>query len=489
MNIKSPDKINLEQFATDKYWLQVVTLLHDILKPERLIILDCKLGLNYAKEIGALNCSLQDINKQFYQQDSVQEIIKSNFLQPVNTDEEQSLIPLFFDKKLQGILLLAIKKMQLNNEATTKNFTNQIAEALYHRHQFLESSEIELGKTALKRRLSMLENIMDDSDTATILYDVFGMAVQVNQSMRALAQIFGLKPQTTSALDFFTAVGKTDTKTVKQHFCDMFLKQNKIVQKIKLSGVIERYFILNMQVFHYFDKDLNEDMQQGILCQLVDITKMKLQSTLKEQIAEQLIFQFRNDMQSILTASQLLTDNQIVEAEKNTAAKILQNKINNYMQTLAQAEKQLNIKIDEDPTKVTTYPINAKAPILDAMENISEEATKQQVKLTVNLPDLVSLIFASQAELCWVIGSIFALLIEDAIAKTNIIIDVEERDHWVTYTFKNTGFGIPNERFQQYLFMKKLEVTDKFHDIRRAINIVRIWDGKLIAESQVGVGI
>jgi hypothetical protein len=486
MNTTFANRINSEKFITDKYWSQVVSTLCNVLGLERLIILECKLGLNYAKEIATFNCSIKDVNEQCYQQNSIIDITYCKFLKPIDSVEEQLLIPLLFENELQGILLLGT--MQINSEfiATTKQFTNQIGEALYHRQHFLNNSTTEIGKTALERRLSMLENILDDSETATIIYDVFGMAVQVNQSMRALAQIFELKAQTTTALDFFTLISKVDMETAQQNFCDMLLKQNKIVQQIKLSGVVERYFILNIQVFHYFDKDLNIDMQQGILCQLVNITKMKLQSTLKERIAERLIFQFRNDMQSILSASRLLTSLKTNEAEKNTAADILQTKINNHIKILSQVEKQLNIQINDDPIDVTTYPIDAKESILDAVENASIKAMKRHVKLVTNLPDLVSLIFASRTELYWVVGSIFALLLEDAVAETDIIIDMEERDHWVTYTFKNTGFGIPNERFQQYI--EESEVGD-FQDIHRAINIVKIWDGVLTATSQVGIGI
>ncbi len=485
MNPTFFNSINSEQFITDQYWSQVVTTLHNILKLERLIILECKLGLNHASKIAALNCSLQDVNEQFYQQSSIPDISNFKFLEPTENIEEQLLIPLFFNNKLYGVLLLSVRNMPLNDEfiKTAKNFTNQIGEALYQRQQFLNKTEI--CKIAVKRRLSMFENIMDDSETATILYDVFGIAVQVNQSMRALAQIFELKPQTMTALEFLTAVSKIDVEKAKQRFCDMFLQQNKIVQQIKLSGIVERYFIFNMQVC--FDKDLN--MQQGILCQLVDVTKMKLQSTLKEQIAERLIFQFRNDMQSILTASQLLTNPQTNATDKHIATNILQNKINSHIKILDQVEKQLNIEMDDDPTNVTTYPIDAKESVLDAMENASIEAVKHQVKLVANLPNLVSLIFASRTELYWIVGSIFALLIEDSIPKTDIVINMEEREHWVTYIFKNTGFGIPNERFQQYLLVKELEVAEQFNDIRRAINTVKIWDGTLTAESQVGVGI
>ena len=310
MNTTFADRINSKQLTTDNYWSQVVISLHNILGLERLIILDCRLGLNHAEEIAALNCSLADINEQFYQQSLAQDIINFKFLKSDNPLEEQLLIPLFFENELQGILLLGI--LQLNDDfiPTAWHFTNQIGEMLYYRQHFLKHAKTDIETTSLERRLSMLENIIDDSETATILYDVFGMATQVNQSMRALAQIFGLKTQTMTALEFFTIVGKTDIDTAKQKFRNLFLKQTQIVQQIKLSGVVERYFILEIQIFHYFDEKLNLDMQQGILCQLVDVTKIKLQSTLKEQIAERLIFQFRNDMQSILTASQLLINQQ-----------------------------------------------------------------------------------------------------------------------------------------------------------------------------------
>ncbi|HHB91640.1 MAG TPA: HAMP domain-containing histidine kinase [Thioploca sp.] len=488
MNTTFADRINLEQFITDSYWSQVVATLHDILGIERLIILDCKLGLNHVEEIATLNCNLDDINEQFYQQNSVQDIVNFKFLKPIASLEEQLLIPLFFKDELQGILLLSITQLNDNFIPTARHFTNQIGETLYYRQQLLKHKQVEISKHSLEPRLSMLENIMDYSETATILYDMFGMAVQVNQSMRALAQIFGLKPQTMPAMEFFVTVSKTSIDIAKQNFCDMFLHSTKINQQIKLSGVVERYFILDIQVFSYFDNKLELDMQQGILCQLIDVTKIKLQSTLKEQIAERLIFQFRNDMQSILTASQLLISQQTNEEERYTAASILQNKINSHIKILTQVEQQLNIQIDDNPTNIITYPIDAKESILDAMENVSLEAVKCQIRLVANLPDLVSLIFASRTELYWVVGSIFALLLKDAVPETDIVIDMIEREHWVIYTFKNTGFGIPNERLQQYLATKELEIAEQFHDVRRAINIVKIWGGTLTAESQVGIG-
>ncbi|HEC85303.1 MAG TPA: HAMP domain-containing histidine kinase [Thioploca sp.] len=332
---------------------------------------------------------------------------------------------------------------------------------------------------------------MDDLETPTILYDVFGTALQINQSMKDMSQTFGLTPHKMSALGFLVEISQMEMETARQYVRHILFEQGNIVQQVTLTKPIERVFILNMQLFYYHDTVEGRELKrkQGILCQLVDVTKMKLQSTLKEQVAERLIFQFRNDMQSILTASKLLTSEQANEAQKRMVAGVLQGKVDNHLKILNEVEEQLNVQMDvTKTTTVETYPVDAKQPVFEAMESLAEAAVERQVKLQSDLPALVSLVFAAPNELASVIASMLALLIDDAIENTEISIDMEERDNWMTYTLKNSGFGIPNERLQQYLFSQEIEVSDKFKGIRRAIDVVKIWEGTLKGESQVGTG-
>jgi len=196
-------------------------------------------------------------------------------------------------------------------------------------------------------------------------------------------------------------------------------------------------------------------------------------------------------MQSILSASQLLSREQSTKQEQRMVAGILQGKVNGYLKILKEVEAQLKVKMDTTKTtNIDTYPVDAKEPVLEAIEELAELAMKRQVKLppSSGLPALLSLVFAAPNELSLVIASIFTLLIDDAVSNTEITLKIEERNEKMTYTFKNVGFGIPNKRFKKYLFSNEIDVSEQFKEIRRAIRVVKLWGGTLKAESQVGTG-
>ncbi len=520
-SFKLEKRANSGYFATDEYWSQVIVMLYEVLDLSRLIVLGWR--LDEVQQIKALYCSSADIEIWHHQQEPYATAIREKcalnraLLKPTDKAEEQYMIPLFFGDELQGFWILAIETAKLQNknhfEASITDFAIQLGESLYHRQRWLLRNQVSRGllhryfhfksgdllyKTldksiaALEQQLSVLKNIMDELETAIILYDVFGTAIQVNQSMKALSQTFGLRPENMTALGFLMEVSNMDMKTARQYFRHIFLAQGNIVRQVSLSKSIERDFVLNMQLFsyQYTVEDTDNKVKQGILCQLVDVTQIKLRSTLKEQVAERLIFQCRNDMQSILMASKILSNDQLNETTKRSAANTLQNKVNNHITILNDVEKWLNVQMDTTkPTLIETYPIDAKEPLLDATERSAKLAVKRHVKLQNNLPALVSLVFASHNELTSVISSLLVLLIDDAIEETQITISMEERDNWMTYTFQNVGFGIPDERLQQYLFDDEIKVSEKFENIRRAISMINVWEGTLKAESQVGQGL
>ena len=526
-SFKLDESINSKSFSTDEYWSQIIMMGNEILGLNRQIVLAWCQGQPYANEVKALHCSLVDIDEKqrSYKKSPYTTAIKEkkvihlkrDLLNPVDAAEEQYLVALFFGREVLGFWLLTIESSKPYNkkqfEESINDLANQMAKSLYHRQQWLLRTQtdknlinryvhsesdgwvykaLDNSITALEHQLLVLENIMDDLDTAIILYDVFGTVIRVNRRMKALSQTFGMKFHQMTALGFLMAVSQVDMEKAREYFRHIFLKQGNIVRQVKLMASIERFFILNMQLFYYQERveGVESKIKQGILCQLIDVTQMKLQSTLKEQIAERLIFKFRNDMQSILTASNLLTSAKSGETEKRMVAGILKTKVNAHLQILNEVEKQLNVHLDATKTTtIKTYPVNAKESVLEAMESVAEMALKRQVTLQSDLPALVSLVFAAPYELTLVIASILTLLIDDATSQTEITINMEERDKWVTYRLKNVGFGIPNDRFQQYLFSNDVEISDKFKGIRRTIRVVKVWEGTLTAESQVGMGI
>jgi CHASE2 domain-containing sensor protein/signal transduction histidine kinase len=524
-SFKIEERVNSESYVTEEYWSQVIVMTHDLLDLNRLIILECDPNQSSLKEIKALHCSLADIHKgqRRYNRKPYTTVIKKKkcllldqaLLKPTDVEEKQYLIPLFFEEEIQGFWLLAIQteKHPTHFQEGLKDLARQMGQSLYHRQQWLlrhhanqkrlmryfhfESGALlhkalDKSITALEHRLSVLENLIADSETPTILYDVFGGVMQVNHSMIALSHIFDLSVQKMSALGFMMKVSQMEMENAQKYFRHILLEQGKIVQQVKLSASIERVYILHMQLFYYQEKHegVEEASKRGVLCQLFDVTQMKLQSTLKEHVAERLIYQFRNDMQSILMATQLLISDKTGDAEKQAVGGMLQNKVNSHLNILTEVEKQLNTELDATSTTsdVETYPVDPKEAVSEAMKNVAEAAVERQVSLQSHLPELVSLVFAAPNALTTVISSILFVLIEDAVSNTDINISMIEGEQWLTYRFDNTGFGIPNQRFQDYLFNPEVETLERFKKMQVALEWVEHWNATLTGKSQVGEG-
>ncbi|KHD06169.1 hypothetical protein PN36_00495 [Candidatus Thiomargarita nelsonii] len=544
-SFKLEDKIKAEHFTTTEYWAQLVVMLNQILNLNRLIILEWKPGVNKAEEVKALACTIAELQQANYKKEPYTTAIRKKYLyqldkpllKPVDVDENQYLMPLIFGGDVLGFLVMTMETAKpfdyyQFNEGVN-DFAKPISQSLYHRQygELRKAAETvvdhiknkALYKTldkpliALEHQLSILENLINDLETATILYDIFGTAIIVNKNMNHLSQIFGLIEHQKNALDFMSYL--LDTEQAQDYFRELLFKQGTIVRHVTLTASgVERFFVLHLQNFSSQEMvgGTEFDIKQGILCQLFDITQMKLLSTLKEQIAERLIFQFRNDMQSIMTASQLLSGDEIGIDERLMIAEILQTKVDSDMEILEEVEKQLNIQLDATKKAIVEiYPINAKEVVLEAMGILTEAAVERQVKLQSHLPDLVSLVYASPKGLSLLISDMLKLLIEDAVENTEISIELQEEDKWITYTLKNTGFGLPNERFQKYLFddekVNRGELSideeqwdfkisenasdrfadktfDQFKALRDAIPYVTVWGGTLKAESHVGKG-
>ena len=134
------------------------------------------------------------------------------------------------------------------------------------------------------------------------------------------------------------------------------------------------------------------------------------------------------------------------------------------------------------------YPVDATAPLLSAMKALNEEARARDIKFSARLPEFSSLICAAPEDLGRLMRVLLEALVNDAAESTSIEVDVEERGDRVIYQFRNTGFGIPDERFQAYLFWGKNIVADEFKELHDAIDGLSACDGRVTASSEVGTG-
>jgi len=531
------ERLSQNLITEEDHWSQVIVMVNQMLDLKRQIFLESLPNDHRVKEIKALNCSLDDIDerRRDYERRPYSTAIKENralhlhkpFLKVIADQEhteEQYLVPLVYAGDVLGFWAFGLdtEKYRKNPivESSIKDFADQIAELLYRQQQWLLRNQadenalqrylgIEGGDLAykalnksivgLERQMNQMEDVLNGLDTATILYDLFGRVLQVNQRMLALTQSLDINPTKMTARDFIMAATQVDVDTARQFLRYTILEQGKMVLPVVCQNNREkRSYVLNLRPFRYRDQKLSPEQEaenqvetklhlQGVLCEVADITEMKNLHNLKEEVAERLIFQLRNDFESIMVAMSLLTNDKLTAEKRQPIANIVQSKINDAVTILEQTQQHLGVNMD--PSAIENYPVDGKKPVMNAVAMLYDKAEERRVKLQPELPWLISLVFAAPAELDEVIMGILTLLLHDALEDSTVRIIMEERNRKVTYLFKNTGFGIPNARLQQYLDKETSTGTDEFSKIRMARRLVQSWGGQLEARSAVGKGI
>lgn len=136
----------------------------------------------------------------------------------------------------------------------------------------------------------------------------------------------------------------------------------------------------------------------------------------------------------------------------------------------------------------SAYPVDLKAAVEAAVRELTPVAESRQVLLETGAPDFMRLAFAEPGDLMTVIRSICLPVIQDSIEQGRVEVSLSDNNAWITLELNNAGFGIPNDRLQEYLHGKEALRSEEFTRLRQAARRVSEWGGALEGESQVGVG-
>ncbi len=518
-------------YDSQEHWSQAANMVNQMLHLNRLIFLERVPGDHRVREVKALYCTVEDIDemRRDYERTPYSTAIKENgpihieskrvYLKNPAENERQYIAPLVFGGDVLGFWVFGVdaEAVNLNPEftQTVKDFSNQIAELLYHRQRWAARKEEELdsyrdifgvegkdvpckqlGKSIelLDRRLTNLEDVMNGMGTATILYDLFGNVVQVNRHMEELAKSMGFVPYEMTALDFMTAVSGVDTQKARGYFQHIVLEHGGMSLPVKKLPDSDRSFILNVRALVQQEGtvdplatgEAHPFEMHGILYELVDISEMKSLYQLKERLAERLVFQFRNDLQSIIAASSLLTHTEITHKQREHAEDIIQAKVDHMEGVFEESHNYMAVDIEEEVAGV--FPVDAKMPLDFAIHSLEQQSLERKVTIGSHASEFLRLVLASPHGLTAVLRSFLTLLLNDAIENSEIDIQIETQQGEIIYLMKNSGFGIPNERLQECLYGNEAFSSEEFKDVRESVLKIRSWGGSLNAISEVGEG-
>lgn len=227
---------------------------------------------------------------------------------------------------------------------------------------------------------------------------------------------------------------------------------------------------------------------------LKNVTKFKELDEAKTNFIATVSHELKTPLSSIKMSLKLLNDqrvgvmneeqNQLVNHINEDSERLL--KITSELLDLAQVETgnlQLNI--------VKTNPIEIVNVALDA---VRLQAAQKEIALVLNCEGNLPFVNADVQKTAWVMVNFLSNALRYSAAKSKIIINVDEKDNFITFSVKDFGKGI-EEQYQQRLFDRYYQVpTDGQNKsgsglgLAIAKDFIEAENGKIGLESAVGEG-
>ncbi|MDX2458148.1 MAG: hypothetical protein QNL87_11645, partial [Gammaproteobacteria bacterium] len=445
-------------------------------------------------------------------------LLEKTYLKLLDDEEEdQYLVPLIFAGDVLGFWAFGVAPLNQTASArfleSVAVFANQISELLYHRSRWIEQQDaqanvlgrflrLEGGNPAYPqlrrflelahRRVSSMEAVFNSMDTAAIVYDLFGRVLHLNRRMEGFMRTTGLPGYELNALDLLIRLTDSDRGHARQLLREVVMENGQFQLPVTSLHSTRGNHILGVRAVACDDNPISGAdnatpfQTSGLLFELINVSQLQGVYAMKDTLVERFGQRLRAELAAIVLGSDLLREKTVSLRDKARAARVVRDKVSGTVELINQASRYMQVKVAGPGLGM--YPVDATAPLLSAMKVLNEEAQARDIQFSARLPEFARLVCAAPEDLDRLMRVLLEALVNDAVESTTIEVDVEERDNRVIYQFRNTGFGIPDEHFQAYLFGGKNIVADEFKELHDAIDGLSACDGRVTASSEVGTG-
>ncbi len=461
-------------------------------------------------------------------------------------NEDQYLVPLLFGGQVGGFWAFGVDPEVVEKSdrflSNVRDFGSQIAELLYRRHLWMQRREaessllrrlfrLEAGKktyreventmSLLDKRLAALESIFEGVGTATILYDLFGRVVHVNRSMEQFMRTIGLPGFDMTALNFLMAVTGMQQGEARSLLQEVVVDRNEYHLPTTVTGKGGSSHSMRIRALTHegsarrMDTDAPFELV-GILFEFIDVSRFKSLFKSQNRLLERLLGRLNADLEGMLQTVQIAKEPiETASVEKVASAGggpgrspsvvslqrpdddanvdgaisalMLEHRIYETLAMLHRVEDNL---ISDASTQVSTLQAVDPATLLkETVDSLADHAALQRVDFELHYAESVGLTLAQPAKLEALYRAILEVLIRDAATDTRILVDISEHEGTVCFELRNSGFGIPDQHLQAYLWDPDYAATEEFRELREALKPIRDWHGAIEAHSDVGEGI
>jgi len=516
--------------ATDP-WTQVVTMLQQTLDFKRMVFLDRIEGQHHVREVYTFNCSFTDIDerRRDYRRAPYStalaarapirlDLAERHYLKTTAAEtahEDQYMVPLIFHDHLYGFWAFGVEQAKA---AAIRDFTEVIAAygeqigKLFHVRQQAEQEQPATGWRArlfkqqpreegykaldrianrLEGRLTQLETLLRDLHTATMVYDLLGTPLEVNLRMHELLKDEAITPHELTIVELIARLTHKDVDSARQALRSVVIEGYELALPITLSKGREHY-VLNVRPLRLREGiELREGPTpfgvSGMVCELVDRTLLTRLYEIKTHVVDRLATQLRTELATIELSSSLLADGGLPEEDRTQMVDTIQEKVQQSIELLTESQQYLSSDIYLET--VETFPVNVQTVLAEVVETLQPQVEERGIRWEIAQPQLMSAVLASPAKIGQVLSVILVVLLRDTADRTTIGVKAVENENGIVYAFSNSGFGMPNDHFQEYLSGDGHGAAEELKGLREAIAWVKEWGGALEAESHVGEGI
>jgi CHASE2 domain-containing sensor protein len=506
-------------------WVHLAALVHQTLDLERVIFFERVRRRHRAREVHSLGCALTDIaeRRRDYERTPYTTAIAEqgpirvdSFLTPGAAREEQFLAPWLYGGEVVGFWAIGVdpdKKAEIRDfDALLRDFGNEIAALVSER---LESSRLRDARlrrtlrwlhpegrrrygavaaaaTLVERRLGALEQVLNHLSTAAVFYDLFGRVILANRPMMDLTGSAGIPIYDVTALDLVMILTGKDIGEARRALRRVIVERVVVSLPAALPGGRHDY-VLGLAPI---DREAGLGRPHGertpfeldgVLCELLTVSALRKAYANKERMMARSALRLRDDFGSIITHLGVLESEDTAIEARRGAIKAIHTRAEDATRVIDEAERWLAADLAHDTA--SAYPVDLKAAVEAAVRELTPLAESRQVLLETGAGDFIRLVFAEPGNLMTVIRSMCLPVIQDSIEQGRVEVRLSDSDSWITLELKNAGFGIPNDRLQEYLHGQEALRSEEFRRLRQAARRVSEWGGALEGESQVGVGL
>lgn len=516
--------------ASEDPWGQIILLTTQILNLERAILLERRGADKRLQEVKAYRCSIDDIDERRRDFErtpystALEEggpiVLPRSFLKDPAPGTRQFLVPLEFNGHLLGFLSGEATEETIDQNplflSLLHDFSNQIGELLYQRHQWqvrqrreaslwrrllrLDSVESEYAALSevsqlFERRLSLLENVFDSLHTSTILYDLFGQVMQVNHRMEELVRRSGVSLFTMTAADAIATLGEIPLSAAREHLQYMVYNDESLSIAASLPGV-EGAFSLNVWPLKSVETASSNGVASpfriyGFLLELVNVTHLVRLERLKDELGNKITAELRNQLEAALLAAELGDQEDVAASDKAEFGKLVERKLHQMSSTLSRSQSIMSAV--QDINRLSDFPVNVTTLAESLSRRWKPRLVGRELDFELERPAFNAFVRVDVTRVESTLDAVVAVLVDDASPGSVVRLSLEERHEggafWTTFSFSNTGYGMPEERLQAAMTGRAVNTTPAIHRLRQAVEQVTLWGGELNATTAIGQGI